>query len=446
MTKTTPNDGRQNMEIGFAAEIITPPVGMPLLGPSAPGTGTNDDLYVRVVVLKKKSTLVIISLDLIGLDLQTTDRIRKKIENACGLPAARIMLNFSHTHSSPFTIPFGGSSWRECKSSSWFRELPAIILRCVEKALDAKRTVFVRYHQEPLAIGFNRRKPTGQGIGMEKYADGIRIPQTDIFSFYETINEKLVAIMFAHAAHPVFIHAASTLVSADYPGFAVKHIRQASGAFALFLQGCGANINAEPLRGGFEKAAAAGKLLGQAVLNPEPNAQVLIPDFAVRVRRFELPYQPPPLPEECQKALDECRQRRQTLEKPSPWLDEHILALSELLDISRAKQKRSLSFEIQMFKIAGDTCLLGLTHEVFAEYHEWIKTISPFKNTIVLAYTNGCESYIPLARHFSEGGYEAARFPEIGSPFYYYPRLTLMPEIEKIIKTNVEEVLKFTSS
>ena len=34
---------------------------------------------------------------------------------------------------------------------------------------------------------------------------------------------------------------------------------------------------------------------------------------------------------------------------------------------------------------------------------------------MMLAYTNGCESYVPLDRDFALGGYEAGTFPDLGS-------------------------------
>lgn len=58
---------------------------------------------------------------------------------------------------------------------------------------------------------------------------------------------------FSHAAHPVIIHGSSRLISADFPGSAVARLKgQFNGKIeTLFAQACGADINADPLRGGF---------------------------------------------------------------------------------------------------------------------------------------------------------------------------------------------------
>ncbi len=95
---------------------------------------------------------------------------------------------------------------------------------------------------------------------------GTVLPWVDVLAIEQT-DGKLVAVLFCHAAHPVIVHAASTLISADYPGFAVKTLQKLHGreAVYLFAQGCGGNINAFPLQGGIDAAIAAGRDLGQAV-------------------------------------------------------------------------------------------------------------------------------------------------------------------------------------
>jgi hypothetical protein len=50
---------------------------------------------------------------------------------------------------------------------------------------------------------------------------GVVLPWVDVLSF-EDPEGRPVAVLFNHAAHPVIVHAASTLITADYPGFAVR--------------------------------------------------------------------------------------------------------------------------------------------------------------------------------------------------------------------------------
>ena len=82
-----------------------------------------------------------------------------------------------------------------------------------------------------------------------------------------------------------------------------------------------------------------------------------------------------------------------------------------------------------------------MTHEVFAEYQIWLDEMSPFADTMVLAYTNGCESYIPCERDFVLGGYEAGAVPAPCAALSYRNRLTLDPGVERYIKKAITDLL-----
>src|SRR5512147_1084326 len=96
---------------GTAEAAITPPVGAPLLGTIQRSTGVHDDLYARALVLGDgRQRIAIVCLDLIGMDFVLADEIRGAISRRTGITAA--LLNCSHTHSSPFTIPWSVLGWR----------------------------------------------------------------------------------------------------------------------------------------------------------------------------------------------------------------------------------------------------------------------------------------------------------------------------------------------
>jgi hypothetical protein len=93
-----------------------------------------------------------------------------------------------------------------------------------------------------------------------------------------------------------------------------------------------------------------------------------------------------------------------------------------------------LRFEIHALALGDEWCLLAMPHEVFAEYQLWVEQASPFRHNMVVAYTNGCESYIPTDRDFELGGYEAMAFPMQGAALRYRHRVALRPGIERQIK------------
>jgi hypothetical protein len=83
---------------------------------------------------------------------------------------------------------------------------------------------------------------------------------------------------------------------------------------------------------------------------------------------------------------------------------------------------------MQIFSFGKDLAVIAFTHELFVEYQLYLQARSPFRNTIVLAYTNGSASYIPTADAFYLNGYE------VHGAQHRYGRPYLTPECEALIK------------
>lgn len=120
-----------------------------------------------------------------------------------------------------------------------------------------------------------------------------------------------------------------------------------------------------------------------------------------------------------------------------------MLCLKELAEQCRRGVRPPLRFEIQLVATGREWGLLAMTHEVFAEYQLYIDRIAPFRHTMVMAYTNGIESYIPTDAALAEGGYESSGFPSLGgSALRYHHRLRLKPGAESLIKQALAALMK----
>ena len=80
------------------------------------------------------------------------------------------------------------------------------------------------------------------------------------------------------------------------------------------------------------------------------------------------------------------------------------------------------------------------THELFAEYQLMVEQASAAEHSMMLAYTNGCESYIPMDRDLALGGYEAAKFSADGAAFRYRHRRALRPGCEQQIIKHLQSL------
>ena len=245
------------------------------------------------------------------------------------------------------------------------------------------------------------------------------------------VDGKQVGVLFSYAAHPVIVHGSSTLISADFPGFAVRKLREMShgnGVF-MFAQGCGGDINGFPLRGGIKAAEAAGRDLSQAVTRAVREQGNLLEHQALKdvSSELQLPLQAPPPVKKC----------REMVEK-NPDNDR----LAELLAIAERGERQTIRFPIRAIALGDALCILALPHEMFAEYQLYVEKVSPFPHNMVFGYTNGCECYVATQKDYEmgdRGGYEAA---PMDAAILYHRHLALEPRAEGIIKADIDRALR----
>src|SRR6266536_3268202 len=185
---------------GTAEMIISPPPGSPLLGTIQRSNGVHDDLYARVLVLGDgHQRIAIICCDLIGMDFALSDEIRGAVRAYTGISAT--LLNCTHTHSAPFTIPWSilGSRWLAGPGKKWRDELASRIADLVSRAGAKVEEVVLRAGRAPVRIGSNRRLPTPQGVVMKPNPAGLVVPWVDVLRV-DRINGTPAAILFSHAA------------------------------------------------------------------------------------------------------------------------------------------------------------------------------------------------------------------------------------------------------
>ena len=253
-----------------------------------------------------------------------------------------------------------------------------------------------------------------------------------------------LALLFSHAAHPVTVHSTATEFTADYPGAAALTIRDALGAGVtpLFAQGCAADINVEPLRGGFAEAKRAGRMLGEAAVAAASRAWGIAGE-TIRIASetihldFELMSA-----DACRAVMQRLQESYSTLQAGGAddrTLDQQKNALAwaqKMLEYARdAQPPAGLPFQVQAFALGRDLALVGLSHEPFVEYQLYLQQESPFPHTMVFGYTNGCESYVPTADACYLEGYEAYGAQRL----YGVPRL--QPGCEQKVKQTCLQVL-----
>jgi len=425
-----------------AAEVAAdiPEKGTFIIGPMQPSDGQNDPLYIRALVLDDgKQRMAVVTCDLLGFDFAYNDLLVDAIHQRTGIPKPQIMINVSHNHSAPLTIPWS-TQWESKKDKPWHKTLPGQFADAVEQAVSKLEPATLRFHREPTQIAVNRRIEAVHGMTMAPNPQGDHVPWVDTVYIKTQEKDLPIGALFSYAAHPVIVHAGSRKITADYPGFACKVVERAMNnalpegeksrrAIAMFAQGCSGDINGFPLASGIDAARGAGRDLGYAVTRglQRKSRNFVTGQLRVLNKELALPLQAPPSVAECERRV-----------KNAP----HHYPNKELLEIAKAGKPRFLRFPMQAFAVGEDLCMLGMPHELFADYQLFTDGVSPFKHTMVFAYTNGCEHYIAREQDYQmghRGGYEASPF---GAAFTYFHRLACKGEVEGQIKQGIVEILQ----
>lgn len=403
--------------------------------PGMPTTGIHDDLYCRALVLDDGTQrIAIVSLDLLGMDTTLLWRIQQAVWQQTRIPAANLMLTATHNHSAPVTLDCGQDEYR---NRAWEDTLIRHIAACVAQTAADMQPVTLAFGREHVQIGVNRRLSIMGRTRMLPNPHAPIVPYVDMLCVNRADGSPL-AVLFSHAAHPVTVHTAATEFNADYPGFAVRYLRDALGAevMPLFAQGCAGDINVESLAAGIDEARRLGIILGRAAEKAASNAEpIQVERLHVANRETILPYE-----HIAPEILDAITQRINESAQALPEQDNDPRVLhDQRMLVKWAERVRhappGLRFQAQGIAFADQLVIIGMTHELFAAYQIAIEAHSPFRHTMCFAYTNGCNGYIPTAEAFYLGGYEVEGAPKL----FGVPRL--QPASETLVHATVDDLL-----
>jgi hypothetical protein len=237
---------------GWAEVEITPPLGIVLggrAGPVTPADKVLDPLYSQVLCLRdgKGHGFVLASFDLVGLPHDLSDRIRLRLVQELGVEWNLVVLNFSHTHSGPYTLrslmaAVGSPPQVEV---DYFKTLEDKLAGAARAARKATQPVVVEVFQGTTEIGINRRGKDPQGQpAMNPNPKGPFDEKLWVMKLTPE-NGGSPAVVFSCACHPVIVYGfAYSAISADYPGATRKLLREAlgPGTHAQFVQGFAGDI------------------------------------------------------------------------------------------------------------------------------------------------------------------------------------------------------------
>jgi len=422
---------------GVAKTVITPEEPMWMSGygaRTAPAEGKNDDLMCKTLVLEDADgkRLVLVTLDLVGIDRDTSGAVCETLKEKFGLERAQVAINCSHTHCGPVVgtnlkamYSISDAQWGQV--DRYTEALKAKIVDTVDRAIKDLAPSHVIWGASRATFAVNRRENKELEVPKIRAAgEALKGPSdhdVPVLIVHETgnlnPNGKVKAIVFGYACH------ATTLSfqqwSADYCGYACRELEAThSGAVALFWAGCGADQNPIPRRT-LELAQTYGKQLAASVQTVLSNtagsaAPSLKPLAGKLTAKYgEIPLEFARVPDKAELETEAAKGTRYEQGRAK-----HLLARWA----KDGKLSPTYPYPVQTWRLGDGPQWVILGGEVVVDYALRLKQEHGAERTWVAGYSNDVPAYIPSRRVLTEGGYEGASSMVIyGQPSPWAPML-----------------------
>jgi neutral ceramidase len=405
------------MQAGFARIVITPRVGARMFGWGSRDDdhgceGAHDDIHARALWMRDGNEDVLtLGFDLLFFNREIADRLRDAIGIRFALAPRQILLNTSHTHNGPTT----GTWWTalyQPPDTVYLDELERRILSLAEQARDALTPVMVFAGETTTSIALSRRKLNADG-----QAEWIANDENTIYTsvpvclLRDVSTDMPVCLLFSVSCHPSTVP--GHLISADYPGVAMRELDAHFGTCSMFLQGVGGDTKV--------RAADGGMQFGTTWVDQESAGRHIAESISGVINRLE----------RVEATLTAVETEMTLATHPVRSRDEFALIRddsgeSEIRRLWAGRFAEKLDrgqyidavvpITMHGVQIGTDVRLVGVEAEATAEVGNLIADFFGGGVTFPMGYTDGCQLYLPLDRMLPQGGYEVTSAHEYGFP------------------------------
>jgi hypothetical protein len=435
---------------GTARVDITPPIGIAHAGWGAQthegAEGIDMPLTITALVIESDGNtdpagrIAILDIDTCMLVESYDVRIRNAVTEATGIPAQNQRVSYTHTHSGPIE----GLSWIVQGAEMvepWFHSMAPASAKAVEEAIGRIVPVRADSGSGHCEININRRPVSHDGTVFTGRNPGGFVDHEVLVTAIDDLDGNPVATLVNYACHPTIMGPDNKLITPDYPGPMRETVESIVGGTCLFLQGAAGNQGPiDGFTGDTSVYKKLGKQLGieaarvRLTIDPVPREEKLeeiLPSGAdLGMYSFkqagesddtlglidssaQLPIKEMPPESEVQANFDRISANLETVRKRGGTVEEikqaafpakrETLLLRHTQTFGRGGEKRDIP--IQVIRI-GNTALVAIPVEPFAEIGTAVKERSPADWTLFSGYSNGYYGYLPMAYAYPEGGYE----------------------------------------
>ena len=408
---------------GAASVDITPKRSLHLFGyPHVErySTGVHDPLLSSALCISNGNIeTLFIANDIIFVSKALVARARARIQEATGVPADNILISATHTHSGPGTVSYASNEADPTvpqPDEAFLQQLEDGIVEAAVQAQVSLVPAEIGFSTaEASCIGSNRRDPKGPAH-----------PDMPVMVVRQKESRQAIAILWVCSMHPTVLHEDSTLISADFPGFARQYIQQeVLGDSCVVLHHSGASGNQSPRHVVSETTFAEAERLGRSLGQSVQQAIEYIDyqdtlDIHCAHTEVTLPLRNFIAEAEAALNLENAQGNYQRLQESHASAPDirtaecDVFGAEETLTLARLAQEGDLEkyvhtcmpVEVQRITM-GPWDYLAFPGELFVEFALDIEEAFPNAHVITLA--NGeFQGYLVTEESVQEGGYEAS--------------------------------------
>ena len=411
------------IKAGFSRVDVTPPLGSPMAGYFYDrfADGVLDPIQLNAIAFSNGTeTDVIIASDFIGMNMEHCDAIRALISERTGIPADHVLICCLHQHTS---LRIGGKGYAELKDEIYinilYRKYADVAQMAIDDMSDAKVSTAER--QAINDIAFVRRYWMNNGTvatNPKTTAELYPVRRCDesdntvrLLRFTREGKNDIAYVNFS--THPDVI--GSTKLSADWPGFVRRFVEaEFEGVSCICVVGFQGDSNhvdffkapedRYPDGAKYPHSRYMGRTIVDTVKLIWDNTVEHTGDTVyggVKVVYNKTNTSGEERYDEMKKFIEEYDAGK----RPEARITE-LAAAKRIIGIRTDPIYRPVPVTVLGL---GDIAFVGYGGEPFTHYAIATREAAGDKKTVFCScVTNGNEGYLPHARAFEEGGYEAS--------------------------------------
>lgn len=413
------------LKAGFARYDITPPLGISIEGyyEKRNAKGVIDSLLATAVAFddgEKKA--VIISVDVIGMNMEFMSLLRSAVAKAADIDVDGVFISCTHTHTGPAVAATGVTkeTFPNPEYGNWLIGRIADVAVMAFLDLAPAKLFYTRGEADDVAHirrfrmkdGSVRTNPGYMNPDTD-HALGVPDEQSQLLIIKREGKKEIGIVNFQVHADTI----GGEKLSADYPKF-VREVyeKNVPDSFCMYINGTEGNLGGnnvfverEDYVWGYTRTKYMGKKIAMSVISNYELAKEIPGDKIRFAKKVITVSHNKGNSEEVPAALKIAKRyyevgKEKTLQELGGEAKWEMLA--KAVAIAGLNSLPDMHDLIVTALAIGDMVFAGFPGEPFCEVGMEVKKESPFTLTMPACCANGYEGYYPVQSAYDEGGYE----------------------------------------